>query len=74
MISLCFILFHGYQCDLHYSFSMIDKRFVFDMELQRSREEKHDNNLYQKDRPRWDSVDPEQSLINIREYLSPFKD
>ncbi len=39
------------------------------MDLQRSREEKHDNDLYQKDRPRWDSVDPKQSLINIREYF-----
>ncbi len=39
------------------------------MDLQRSREEKHDNDLYRKDRPQWDSVDPKQSLLNIREYF-----
>ncbi len=43
------------------------------MDLQRSREEKHDNDLYQKDRPRWDSIDPKQSLINTREYFESLR-
>ncbi len=43
------------------------------MDLQRLRKEKHDNDLYQKDHPRWDSVNPEQSLINIREYFESFQ-
>ncbi len=48
---------------------MIDNRVVFNVDLQRSSEKKHDNALYWKDSPRWDSVDPEQSLTKIREYF-----
>ncbi len=48
---------------------MINHRVVFEMDLQRSREKKHDNDFYRKDCPRWDSVDPKKSLINIREYI-----
>ncbi len=48
---------------------MINQRVVFNMDLQRSREAKHNNNLYRKDHPRWDSIDPEQSLIINREYF-----
>ncbi len=68
-ISLCFILFHCSQCDLCPGLSMINQIVVFDMDLQRLREEKHDNNLYWKDRLRWDSVNPKQTLINIRKYF-----
>ncbi len=50
------------------------QRVVFDMDLQRSREEKHDNDLYQKDRSWWDSVDHEQSLTNIREYFKSLQE
>ncbi len=52
---------------------MINNNNIYTMELQRTREEAHDNDLYRKDRPRWDSVDPEQSLINIREYFESLR-
>ncbi len=49
---------------------MINQRVVFNMDWQRSREEEHDNDLFWKDCPRWDSVDLKQSLINIRKYFT----
>ena len=73
MISLCFILFHRVRCDLRPSLNMINNNNIYTMELQRKREELHDNDLYRKDRPRWDSVDPEQSLINIRDYFESLR-
>ncbi len=32
-----------------------------------------DNDLFRKDDPRWDSIDPEQSLTNIREYFKSLR-
>ncbi len=37
LISLCFILFHHFWCDLCPCLNMINQRAVFDMDLQRSR-------------------------------------
>ncbi len=48
---------------------MINNDNIYTMELQKTREQVHDINLYRKDCPGRDSVDPKQSLINIREYF-----
>ncbi len=48
---------------------MIHNNNIYTMELQRTREAAHGNDLYRKDRPRWNFFNPKQSLINIREYF-----
>ncbi len=47
----------------------INHKNVYDLDLQRAREIEHNNDLYRKDRPKWDEEDPEQSLIQICEYF-----
>ncbi len=69
LISVCFILFHCIQCDLHPSLNLIVKSVIYWMDLQLSREDKHGNDLFCKDRPKFDAADPKRSITNIREYI-----
>jgi len=69
LTSACFMLYHRERCDLRPMLNTITSDNVFDLDLQRAREEEHNNDFYRKNRPKWDSNDPEKSLTNIREYF-----
>ncbi len=47
----------------------INHENVYDLDLQNACEIQHNNDLYQKDRPKWDENNPEQSLTKIRKYF-----
>ncbi len=49
--------------------NVIDNPNVFSLKLQQSWEQDHNNDLYVKFGPKWDTADPDQSLVNIREYF-----
>ncbi len=47
----------------------INDQSINNMVLQHAQEIENKNNLYHKNRPKWDTADPEQSLTNIWEYF-----
>ncbi len=47
----------------------INHENVYDLDLQNACEIQHNNDLYQKDRPKWDENNPEQSLTKICKYF-----
>ena len=73
LTSACFTLYHRERCDLRPMLNTITCDNVFDLDLQRAREDEHNNDFYRKNRPKWDSNDPEKSLTNIREYFETIR-
>ncbi len=70
LTSACFMLYHRERCDLCSMLNTITADNVFDLDLQRAREDEHNNDFYRKNRPKWDSDDPEkQTSASI---LRPF--
>ncbi len=67
MTSVCFVLYHREQCDLCPMLNTITHENIYDLDLQRAQETKHNSNFYWKNRPKWDDKDPKKSLTNIRE-------
>ncbi len=51
LILACFIRFHHVWCDLCPSLNLLDADVIHKMDLQQSREDKHNNNLFLKDQP-----------------------
>ncbi len=51
----------------------ITHKNVYDLDLQRARSIEHNNNLYWKDRPKWDEKGPKKSLINICKYFETIR-
>ncbi len=72
VLTSCFILFHQVLCDLCQTINRTTDRNIYYLDLQCARGDNKKNNLYYKNRPKWDTADPEQSLINIHTTLSPF--
>ncbi len=69
MTSVCFVLYHREHCDLRPMLNTINHKNVYDLDLQRARKIEHNNDLYQKDRPKWDENNPKQSLVKICKYF-----
>ncbi len=65
----CFILFRQVCCDLCPIIYTINIKHVYNLDLQIVQEKEYSNKLLRKNCPKWDPADPEQSLINIREYF-----
>ncbi len=72
LTSTCFVLYHQEHCNLHPMINIVTPNNVYDLDLQCARETEHNNNLYQKNRPKWNEKDPKRSLINICEYFETF--
>ncbi len=73
MTTKCFVLYHRERCDLHPMLNTINHKNVYNLELQRVHEIKHNNDLYWKAWPKWYEKDPEQSLTKIHEYFETIR-
>ncbi len=73
LILVCFILFHHIQCNLCPTINCIDEMNVHGMDLQRTWENNHNNDLHHKNRPNWKILQtPSSPSQTIGSILSAF--
>ncbi len=60
------------RCDLCPMLNTITHKNVNVLDLHRAREIEHNNDLFRKNRSKWDEKDPKKSLTNIHKYFETF--